>query len=225
MRGQEKGCGLRPIEHLFSVLNMSSVDLTAAARIRNAALALFGEQGYDATTIRQIAQRAGVSLGLVNHHFGSKEGLRDACNEWIMAFIASEKGLVAAGGSLPELGRYLSEHPEFGPILGYLTRELAAGGPVADHLFDELVRVTREVCDAGIASGTIRPTTDEPARAALLVAYSIGALLAAAPLARHLGGTDLLEPDVYRRYTASSFELFTHGMLTPSFPALPEEDA
>ena len=35
------------------------------------AMDLFRENGYIATNIRQIAERAGVSLGLVNHYFGS----------------------------------------------------------------------------------------------------------------------------------------------------------
>jgi hypothetical protein len=36
-------------------------DLTARARIRDAALRLFGEQGFDQATIRGIAEAAGVS--------------------------------------------------------------------------------------------------------------------------------------------------------------------
>ena len=36
---------------------------------------LFRENGYTATNIRQIAERADVSLGLVNHYFGSKRQL------------------------------------------------------------------------------------------------------------------------------------------------------
>lgn len=38
-------------------------------------LELFSEQGYDATSIRAIAQRAGISLGLMYNYFKSKEEL------------------------------------------------------------------------------------------------------------------------------------------------------
>ncbi len=51
-------------------------DLTARARIRDAALAQFAEYGFDRATVRGIAGAAGVSPGLVRHHFGSKNGLR-----------------------------------------------------------------------------------------------------------------------------------------------------
>jgi AcrR family transcriptional regulator len=45
------------------------------AAIFNAALALFQEKGYEATTMRAIAERAGVSLGGSYHYFASKEHL------------------------------------------------------------------------------------------------------------------------------------------------------
>jgi AcrR family transcriptional regulator len=42
-------------------------------RAREAALELFSTQGYGATSMRQISQRAEVSVGNLYHHFGSKE--------------------------------------------------------------------------------------------------------------------------------------------------------
>ena len=52
-----------------------SPDLTARARIRDAAIECFARQGF-AVSVRAIAAHAGVSPGLVIHHFGSKAGLR-----------------------------------------------------------------------------------------------------------------------------------------------------
>jgi AcrR family transcriptional regulator len=43
--------------------------------IENAAIALFMEQGYHATSMRQIAERAGLALGGIYNHFASKEEL------------------------------------------------------------------------------------------------------------------------------------------------------
>src|ERR1700753_4488319 len=45
------------------------------ARIRAAAAELFVASGYERTTIRAIAQAAGVDAGLVMHYFGSKQEL------------------------------------------------------------------------------------------------------------------------------------------------------
>ncbi len=62
-------------------------DLTARARIRDAALRLFAERGIGGATIRDIAKAAGVSGGLVRHHFGSKEELRHACDSYALDHI------------------------------------------------------------------------------------------------------------------------------------------
>ena len=63
-------------------------DLTAYARIRDASLELFADRGVPATSIRDIAAAAGVSGGLVQHHFGTKAGLRDAINDHVVAIAA-----------------------------------------------------------------------------------------------------------------------------------------
>ncbi|PPG40541.1 TetR/AcrR family transcriptional regulator [Pseudoclavibacter sp. RFBA6] len=45
------------------------------ALIRDVALRSFRERGYDATTIRRIAEEAGVSVGTTNYHFATKNHL------------------------------------------------------------------------------------------------------------------------------------------------------
>ena len=69
---------------------MRSADLTATARIRDAAIEQFGEHGFD-VGLRSIAEAAGVSAALVIHHFGSKDALRAACDEYISEEIRSVK--------------------------------------------------------------------------------------------------------------------------------------
>ncbi|MGC8856852.1 MAG: TetR/AcrR family transcriptional regulator, partial [Anaerolineae bacterium] len=46
--------------------------------IEDAALTLFLEQGYHATSMRQIAERAGLALGGIYNHFSSKEEIFEA---------------------------------------------------------------------------------------------------------------------------------------------------
>lgn len=45
------------------------------ARILNAALELFAEQGYDATSVSQVVIRAGVTKGALYHYFAAKQDL------------------------------------------------------------------------------------------------------------------------------------------------------
>ncbi|MFD7733559.1 TetR family transcriptional regulator [Kitasatospora phosalacinea] len=59
-------------------------------RTRQAILAaareLFSELGYEQTTVRAVAHRAGVDPALVMKYFGSKEGLFDAASEVALSF-------------------------------------------------------------------------------------------------------------------------------------------
>ncbi len=48
---------------------------TSKKAILDAAEALFAEKGYDATSLQEICDRAGVTRGLPNYFFGSKEEL------------------------------------------------------------------------------------------------------------------------------------------------------
>ncbi|MGE3275208.1 MAG: TetR/AcrR family transcriptional regulator [Vicinamibacterales bacterium] len=58
------------------------------AAILEAALALFSHVGYRATSIRDIAGRAGVSTGSVYHHFRDKEAIFDTLLQQFWAFSA-----------------------------------------------------------------------------------------------------------------------------------------
>ncbi len=62
-------------------------EATRAALVR-AALDLFGERGFEATSTRAIAAEANVNIAAIAYHFGSKEGLRAACADFAVATIA-----------------------------------------------------------------------------------------------------------------------------------------
>ncbi|WP_228373049.1 TetR/AcrR family transcriptional regulator [Demequina maris] len=49
------------------------------AALLHAGMRFFTQHGYGATTVRQIADEAGVNVALINRYFTSKEGLFEAC--------------------------------------------------------------------------------------------------------------------------------------------------
>lgn len=191
----------------------SSEDRTASARIRDAAVALVGKAGWDRTTSRQIAAAAGVPVGLVNYHFGSKDGLRQACDDWVIERLAEDKGLVLGGGPLPRMDTYLDDHPELRPITEYIGQCMRTGGAVAEHFFERMVEMTQQMMGLAADAGTFRRYADPYAAAVILVAYGAGASLFGATIARLLGGTNLLETDTYNRYVRTTLELFTHPLI------------
>ncbi|MDR1484715.1 MAG: TetR family transcriptional regulator [Planctomycetaceae bacterium] len=54
---------------------MARSSLETRSAILHAACELFGEYGFDAVSTRMIADKAGVNLGGIHYHFGSKGGL------------------------------------------------------------------------------------------------------------------------------------------------------
>ncbi|MDO4709758.1 MAG: TetR/AcrR family transcriptional regulator [Pseudomonadota bacterium] len=54
---------------------MAAIQFSTKERILNAAEALFAEQGFSATSLREVTTRADVNIAAVNYHFGSKENL------------------------------------------------------------------------------------------------------------------------------------------------------
>ena len=105
-------------------------DLTARARIREAALVLFAERGIEGATIRDIARAAGVSGGLVRHHFGSKDDLRDACDSYALDQLMGLKEQAVLQGRIADAGFMSAAQPALLVIFRYLARSMVDGSAV-----------------------------------------------------------------------------------------------
>ncbi|MEV6349971.1 helix-turn-helix domain-containing protein [Actinoplanes sp. NPDC051851] len=182
----------------------SDSDLTARARIRDAAIKLFAERGIGGASIREIAQEAGVSSGLLRHHFGSKEGLRDACDEWALGRIAeiqikfAETQLV---GPFP---------PDVLGLQGYLIRSLMDGSPTGRKVFAASIERTGPhwLEKSGIKS------EDPRTFLAVIAAMKMGLFLMRDQLSEILG-EDLSTEAGYVRMARASIEIFSQPLLTP----------
>src|SRR5258708_6995846 len=72
-------------------------------QILDTALALFRERGFDDTTMRDIAARAGLSLGAAYYYFNSKEAIVGAYYDYVQAeHLARARGAFVRPGSLTE---------------------------------------------------------------------------------------------------------------------------
>lgn len=198
-------------------------DLTTRARIRDTAIELIGENGFARVTVRQVAAAVGVSPGLVIHHFRSKEGLRDACDAHVLAILSeSIAGLTGRGpaGAIAEMARA----GDYVPSVRYITRTLVDGGPAAQHMFDKAADDVERWLRESVADGSVHPTTDERARAKLLICISLGLQImlpylvpGAEPGSEQQAMLDLV--------AGPAIELYTHGLFTGTeyFDALRKE--
>jgi AcrR family transcriptional regulator len=191
-------------------------DLTARARIRDSAIDAFAATGFDAT-VRQIAARAGVSAGLITHHFGSKDALRVECDAEVLRRILELKVDTIRMSPTQAVGR-IAELDQYGSTFGYTLRSVREGGEVGRVFLRGMIDDAREYVGAAEASGMIRPSGDPEARLELLVTQSIGGML----LQLNLQGiTDFSNGAELIQIVSNStsfvlLELYTQGLLTDS---------
>lgn len=195
----------------------STDDRSSSARIRDAAIVAFAAHGVGATTIRQIAAGAGVSPGLVIHHFGSKDNLRVACDKHVAAIIRTAKGSAMEAAGAFDVAAVFRSAAEV-PVARYLARTLVDGSPHVAELVDEIVADAVEYLATGEETGLIEPSDHDWERAAILTIWGLGALVLHEHLER-LIGVDLtadaagqLEP--MSAYGAPAVEIYSRGVLT-----------
>ena len=197
-----------------------SDDRTARARIRDAAITLVAGRGTAALSARAVAAAAGVSAGLVIHHFGSMDALRTACDEHVVAVIRERKQEAFAGGSGLDVMAVLREQGMVS-FAAYLAAVLADDSPAVAHLVDEMVSDAEAYLEDGVTTGKLRPSDDPRGRAVVLTLWSLGALVMSPHLQRLLG-VDLTAPDLGHRASTASYlapvqELYANGLFTPAF--------
>jgi AcrR family transcriptional regulator len=203
---------------------MSSVevdDRSTKARIRDAAIEVFAVEG-SGTTARKVAEAAGVSPGLVIHHFGSMGGLRKACDDHVIAVIRAQKTDAMGGGPGVDLVgaiRSFEDHH----LPAYLARMLAEDSDSSAHLVDAIVADAEEYFAQGVEAGSLRPSTDPTGRAAVMTLFSLGSLVLHHH-AKRLLGVDLTDPETQPAdlvaYAGPALEILGEGIFTAEFAAV-----
>lgn len=139
------------------------------AAIVEAARALFAELGYERTTIRGVASRAGVDPALVMQYFGNKEGLFKASAQWLheheTIFTATTDSLPAA--ALADLFAKFEDSPDRGSAVA-LMRACLTHPSAAAVMRDEVM------CERSDAVARVIGGDEAELRAGLVGACMIG---------------------------------------------------
>ena len=183
-------------------------DLTARARIRDAAIRLFTERGIDGTSIRDIAAAAGVSSGLIRHHFGSKEALRDACDSYATERMNRIREEIFTEGLMADQAGMVAMHPTAIGFQAYLVRSMMDGSEAAEGLFDHAVQLGED----WLVRGEVE-TRDVRAYSAVLVAMQMGVFMLRDQLSRAFG-EDIDTPAGQLRLQRAFAEAFSTPLLT-----------
>jgi AcrR family transcriptional regulator len=194
-------------------------DLKAAAVIREAAMRLFAERGAAAVTVREIAAAAGVSAGLVMHHYGSKDGLKDAVDRRAVAFfeeMIGELARIGEQGGSASLAELFAARLEREPVMvDYVRRLLLDGGEAGDALFARLFESTVAGMRSLAEAGVVRPAQDERIRTAFLLANDLSLVLLRRQIAL-VTGTDPLSREGLIPWAAAVMDVYAGGIFTAS---------
>jgi AcrR family transcriptional regulator len=145
----------------------SPAELTRTALI-HAGLKLFGRQGFDGTSTRQIAALAKANIGSIAYHFGGKEGLHAACADFIVETIqkiarpvvadaaaAADPDAAAAGltAAMERMVSFFVATPEAGEIAQFVMRELSQPSAALERLYQGVLEPLHEqLCRAWAAA-------------------------------------------------------------------------
>jgi len=193
----------------------SADDLTATARIRDSAIEQFGRHGFS-VGLRTIAEAAGVSAALVIHHFGSKDGLRKACDDYVAEQVRDAKSESIQTTDPAAWFAQMAEIESYAPMMAYLVRSLQSGNELAKDFWRQMIDNAEVYIEEGVRAGTIRPSRDPHARAMYLGMASGGGFLLY--LQMHDNPTDLRA--VLRDYgndmVLPALEVYTEGLMADS---------
>jgi AcrR family transcriptional regulator len=159
------------------------------SRILETATRLFSLQGYDNTSLSQVASEAKVSKALIFWHFENKEALfRAALQRTLEPFLIDVLDDLEGLSEADQIERLIDEYYEFVSknlhpvkfLLSLIVREEKGPDDLVGHVF-ELLRLYRnqlaEVIERGRRNGLFRPTVSPPLDAALIVTTLNGILV------------------------------------------------
>jgi len=174
--------------------NNDKRDKGGRQRLIDAALKLFGEKGFDAVRARDVAAEAGVSHGLIRHHFSSMDGLRKAVDQSIGARFQHLLDQVPMGNPDELLGELMAaaEATYMDPVAAeqwwtYLRRSFLENSDASQELFDALADYYDEAMVRWGASDRIRDDMDPTWQALFHLFLDMGTMTIAPFVKRRYG--------------------------------------
>jgi AcrR family transcriptional regulator len=191
-------------------------------RLMLVAMKLFAERGFDSVTVRDISAEAGVSVGLINHHFASKEGLRQAVDDYFIrsTSVAIERAIRSTSNLDPNLiaeyqRRWIMSAEEQWPhFLAYLRRAVMEASPWGEALFKRYYESIRLMMDRFDAQGMFKPEADRLWLPFLYMFVLLGPLVMD-PFIRATLGKSTYDPDMWGRFQKAANTMFWSGVRAP----------
>jgi AcrR family transcriptional regulator len=147
---------------------VATAEVRSSDRILQSALALFSSRGYDATSVREICEAAGITKPTLYHFYGSKEGVYRARGDGVLEDFRSHltQQLAQGGPVTARLKRVARTYfdaargrRELMRFIFSIIHNPPASAPVTDftRFYDDVVQLVARTVEEGVADGTFAP--------------------------------------------------------------------
>jgi AcrR family transcriptional regulator len=187
-------------------------------RLIKTAFKLFADKGFDSVTVRDIAGASDVSIGLITHHFGSKEGLRTAVDKYFIAQL--EEVLKEDVPRAPKdtdaysawIDAWQARHQDDLRAGGrYLRRALLEESEWGAEIFKRYYAFVQSWVVKADAQGDIRPDVDRLWLPFLIIFLELGTTLLD-PYIRRVLGRSRFDAQLSRRLHRAYTSLILRGI-------------
>jgi AcrR family transcriptional regulator len=193
---------------------ISGAEVTRIALVE-AAIRLFGEEGYNAVSTRDIADLAASNIGSIAYHFGGKPGLRRACAEHVITNVRTTLG-ISFSRPMPQLSpeqaleslrqtfatfcEFWLGNPDSQHFVNFILRELLDPGEVSELLYADWMKpMHMRFCTLfGWATG-LDPNSEEVKIAVFSCISQVFHFRVGKPLIMRRMEWDVMGPDETRR--------------------------
>lgn len=189
-------------------------------RLIDAAIAQFSRVGIGATSLRAVAQAAGVTPAMLHYYFGDKQQMTTAVvTERVLPATAPLRARIEAAGDAPAelaeafvggMGEMVAANPWL-PAL-WVREVLCEGGALREIVFKRAVPQLPQMLAQRFASAQANGKLDNRLDPRLMVVSLVGLTLfpaAGAPIWRKVFDADDLDPGALRKHALA---LLDHGM-------------
>ncbi|MCF6387039.1 TetR/AcrR family transcriptional regulator [Mycobacterium sp. MBM] len=190
---------------------------TSVDRIRDAAVRTLADKGVAATSLRAVAEEAGVSIGLVQHYFRNKAGLVAAVDEHVLQvfgeIIEATPVSEMSGEYLADMGsrfsQLLYEHPD---LVNYVAHALVEGDRIGSVIFDGLLQISAAQGEKFAEAGLTAPDLDPVWGALNPLILRVGAMILRPHIERHLPDSFVTRSQL-ERWDAAVTRLIRQGQV------------
>ncbi len=190
-----------------------------------AAMKLFAHQGFRQVNLTDISERAGVSIGLIRHYFGSKKGLIDECTAVVMKrFRKIFRQILDDSG--PSEGAAFIEHLELRTrsaftdnvaLLQYLRQLTIENPPVANEVFKEYFLLLQQELNRMEAGGHLRGDANKVWLTFQLMFLQMGPVFLSEQI-EAIVGVASHGPEAIRERGKENVRILTYGILAGPDP-------